>query len=239
MMLTLSYHQTGTLIRALERFDEPVSSCVWAADCRSLITGTFDKDKSLCQWNLNGERLYTWSKKHRTEDLAVSPDGHWLIAMDDQCHLHVYNFITRDLEYEMELKARPTSVRISQDSRFLLINKIDGEAQLIDIATRDAIQKYTGHTGGDFLIRCAFGGADESFVISGSEGEISNTIMELECMKTDTYSIADGQISVWHKSTGIPVEKLEAHHPRCNSVSWNPADPMMFASCGDDGKIKM
>jgi len=171
------YSQTGTLIRSSEKFDEPVSSCVWAADCRSFITGSFDKDRALCQWNLDGERLFTWTKKHRTEDLAVSPDGQWLVAMDDQCRVHVYNFVTRELEYEMQLKARPTSVSISQDSRFLLVNQVDGEAQLVEIASKDVVQKYTGHTGGKFLIRSAFGGANESFAISGSEGMSRNLVL--------------------------------------------------------------
>ncbi|KAK4451888.1 WD40-repeat-containing domain protein [Podospora aff. communis PSN243] len=210
--------ETGALINTLERFHEPVSSCVWAADCQSFITGSFDKEKSLCQWNLEGNRLYTWTKKHRTEDLAVSPDGHWLVAMDERNWLHVYNFVTRELEYEWDLKVRPTSISISQDSRFLLVNKTDGEAQLIDITTRDAIQKYRGHSGGDYTIRSGFGGANESFVISGSD---------------------DGLVCIWHKSTGIPVHRLEAHHPRCNAVSWNPVDPCMFATCGDDHKIKI
>lgn len=49
----------------------------------------------------------------------------------------------------------------------------------------------------------------------------------------------DGHVFIWHKSSGIAVERLEAHHPRTNSVTWNPADPCMFATCGDDGKIKM
>jgi len=210
--------ETGELLQTLERFDEPVSSCVWAADCQSLVTGSFDKNKSLCQWSLNGERLYTWTKKHRTQDLALSPDGHWLVAMDERNWLHVYNFVTRELEYEWDLKARPTSVSISQDSRYLLVNKTDGEAILVDIATRDTIQKYRGHGGGDFVLRSDFGGANESFVISGSE---------------------DGLVCIWHKTSGIPVQKLPAHQPRCNAVSWNPANPCMFATCGDDHKIKI
>jgi len=159
------------LIRTLERFDEPVSGAAWAPDCQSIITGSFDKDKSICQWSLHGELLYTWTKKHRTGDLAVSPNGRWLVAMDDRNWLHVYNFVTRELEYEWDLKVRPTSVSISQDSRFLLVNKSDGEAQLIDIATRDAIQKYLGHAGGEYAIRSSLGGANESFVVSGSEGK--------------------------------------------------------------------
>ena len=233
--------RTGALLKTLERFREPVSSCVWAADSRTFILGTFDKEKSLCQWNLEGERLYTWSKKHRTGDLAVSPDGHWLVAMDDQEHLHVYNFITRDLEYEMELKSRPTSVSISQDSRFLLVNKQDGEAQLIEIASREPVQKYTGHTGGEFTIRSTFGGANESFVMSGSEGkrhEIRDP-RDLTNPRLPLLLGVDGHVCIWHKSTGLPVERIIAHLPRCNAVSWNPTDPCMFATCGDDNKIKM
>ena len=155
----------------MERFEEPVSSCVWATDGRSIVIGSFDKDRALCQWSLDGEKLYTWTKKHRTEDLAISADAHWMVAMDDLNHIHLYNFITRELEYEMELKSRPTSVSITRDSRYLLINTKDHEAQLIDIVTREPVQKYTGHTGGDYTIRSDLGGADESFVISGSEGE--------------------------------------------------------------------
>ncbi|KAK3378002.1 WD domain-containing protein [Podospora didyma] len=210
--------ETGACIKTLERFEEPVSSCVWAADGESFVIGSFDKAKSLCQWNLDGERLYTWTRNHRTEDVALSPDGHWLVAMDEQMRLHVYNFITRELEYLTKLRSRATSVSISQESRFLLVNMTHGEAQVIEIATRDVVQNFHGHTGGDFTIRSAFGGADESFVVSGSE---------------------DGAVYIWHKYSGTPVERMEAHQPRCNAVSWNPTDPCMLASCGDDGKIKI
>ncbi len=174
---TSNRDQTGALIKTLDRFDAPVSSCVWAADSKSFVTGSFDKEKPICTWSVDGERLATWTKKHRTEDLAVSPDRRWLVAMDDRKSLHVYNFATRELEYEWDMKVRLTSVCISRDSRFLLVNKVDGEAQLIDIATRDVVQKYQGHTGGDCTIRSAFGGANESFVISGSEGKANHGLL--------------------------------------------------------------
>ena len=179
---------------------------------------------------------HTWTKKHRTASLALSPDQRWLVAMDDQQWLHVYNFRTRELEYEWDLKSTPTSVSISHDSRFLLVNKADGEGLLIDIETRDMVQKYRGQSGGEYMIRSGFGGANESFVISGSEGKAGFVV---EATWEDADMILDGNVLIWHKSTGIPIQKLEAHHPRCNAVSWNPVDPCMFATCGDDAKIKM
>ncbi|TQN73438.1 WD repeat-containing protein, partial [Colletotrichum shisoi] len=208
---------TGEMILKLERFDEPASGCVWAADSKTFITGSLDKDHGLRTWSTSGEMLCEWGKKHRVQDICGSPDGHWLVAVDDALKIHVYNAFTRELEYEMEVKSRPTCVSISEDSRHLLLNKKDGELQLIDLVNRTSVQKFLGHTGGDFIIRSAFGGANESFVVSGSE---------------------DGNILIWHKNSGAAVERLQGHQPRTNAVAWNPADPCILASCGDDGKVK-
>ncbi|KAK4204252.1 WD40-repeat-containing domain protein [Triangularia verruculosa] len=209
---------TGELVKQLDKFGEPVSSAVWLPDGQSFITGSFDKPKSLCQWDLSGNLLYTWTRHHRTEDLALSPDGHWLVAMDDQCALHVYNVPRREHDWDVYVESRLTSVSVSQDSRYILVNTVEDEAQLYEIETREMVQKYKGHSGGQVIIRASFGGANENFVVSGSE---------------------DGSVYIWHKITGTLVHKGEAHSPRVNSVSWNPRDPGMYATCGDEGKVKI
>ncbi|KAK4148121.1 WD40-repeat-containing domain protein [Dichotomopilus funicola] len=212
--------ETGECLRALnEVYEEPVSGCAWAADSQSFVTGSFDKQQSLRLWNLRGDCLHTWPNAHRTEDLALSPDQRWLVAMDEQCNIHIYNFLTREHLYDLALRARASSVNISSDSRFVLVNKADGQAVLIDLKSRETIQTYKGHLAGNFTIRSNFGGADENFVISGSE---------------------DGRVLIWHKLTGVLVHEAEAHHPAsCNVVVWNPTNPFMFATAGDDGKVKM
>lgn len=191
---------------------------MWASDSKSFVLGTLDHQAGLTTYDINTWETTSWGKTHRVQDLCGSPDGRWLVAVDDLCKMHVYNQVTQDLEYQIEYKLRPTSVCISEDSRHLLINKTDGEAQLIDLETKASVQKFLGHTGGDFVIRSSFGGANESFVTSGSE---------------------DGNILIWHKTIGAAVERLPGHKPRCNAVSWKPDDPSMLASCGDDGKVKM
>ncbi len=163
--------QTGECLRVLDGFDEPVSSCVWTSDGQTFITGSFDKNNSICQWNLHGECVAAWPKLHRTEDLALSRDQRWLIAIDERCNLHVYNFATQELVYDLALQVRATSVSISRDSRYLLVHKADREAVLIDIETRETVRRYTGQATGVYTIRADFGGANENFVISGSEGE--------------------------------------------------------------------
>jgi WD repeat-containing protein 26 len=166
--------QTGILWRILNRFEEPVSSCVWAPNSKSFTLGTFDKKASLSEYNLKGEEIRSYTRKHRTEDLALSPDGHWLVAMDDQSHLYIYNVLSQELEYEIHLESRPTSISVSQDSAYLLVNKSDGELLLYNIAGKgEPVRRYAGASGGKFTIRSAFGGAHESFVISGGEGELN------------------------------------------------------------------
>ncbi|KAG6004658.1 hypothetical protein E4U21_000882 [Claviceps maximensis] len=210
--------RTGSLLKKLRRFDEPVSACVWAADGASFILGTLDNKRSICTFDVVGEELIQWNKKHRVQALSASPDGRWLVAADNITTIYIYNAATRELEYELDLGTQPTSLSISQDSRSLLVNKADSEAQLIDLATRSTIHRFIGHKIDRFIIRSAFGGANESFVVSGSE---------------------DGYMFIWHKNIGNVVERLPGHVKRCNGATWNPADPCVLASCSDEGPIKM
>lgn len=158
-------------MQELSTFEQPVSSCVWTASGETFITGSFDKLKAVCEWDLDGQCIYTWARTYRTEDVALSRDQRWLVAIDDQCNLHVYHYATREHLYDLTLNVRATSLSISRDSRYILVHKLDREAILIDIETRETVQKYTGHVTGQFTIRSDFGGANENFVISGSEGE--------------------------------------------------------------------
>ncbi|KAG6048586.1 hypothetical protein E4U39_007233 [Claviceps sp. Clav50 group G5] len=209
---------TGSLIKKLPRFDEPVSACVWAADGASFILGTLDSKRSICTFDMARGELFQWNKKHRVQALSASLDGRWLVAADNMTTIYVYNGQTRELEYELDLGTQPTSLSISQDCRSLLVNKADSEAQLIDLVTRTTIHKFHGHKMDRFIIRSTFGGANESFVVSGSE---------------------DGCMFIWHKSIGAAVERLSGHTKRCNGATWNPADPCMIASCSDEGPIKI
>ncbi|TWU73847.1 hypothetical protein ED733_005383 [Metarhizium rileyi] len=211
--------RTGTLIKKLRRFDEPVSGCVWASDSKSFVLGTLDKKRGLSTFNSDGEELVQWNKPHRVQAMAGSPDGRWLVAADSHNNMYVYNGITRELEYELDVGGRPMSLALSQDSRQLLVNKDDDEAQLIDLVNRSTIQKFLGHGTDRCVIRASFGGANESFAMSGSE---------------------DGKVVIWHKNIGAAVERLSSFsNKRCNCVVWNPADPYMLASCNDDGKVRI
>jgi WD40 repeat protein len=49
----------------------------------------------------------------------------------------------------------------------------------------------------------------------------------------------DSRIYIWRKN-GLLIETLEGHPNGCvNAVAWHPTDPRVFASAGDDGKVRI
>jgi len=48
----------------------------------------------------------------------------------------------------------------------------------------------------------------------------------------------DSKVYIW-RTNGHLVEALDAHHGCVNAVAWHPKDPRVFASAGDDHKVRM
>ncbi|OAX83082.1 hypothetical protein ACJ72_02570 [Emergomyces africanus] len=213
--------ETGRCILTIDHHHEPVTSAAWAPSGDSFVTGSLDSQSQLCLWSVSGESLYKWSGQYRVRDCSISPDGRWLIAISIEKRIYVYNFETRAEEYNMTIKLDLTSVNISRDSRYMLLNTSECEMQLIDIESREVVRQYLGQKPGSFnyIIRSTFGGAAENFVVSGSE---------------------DSKIYIWHKENCTLVATLQGHGAGCvNAISWNPKDPGMFASAGDDRKVRI
>ncbi|PGH07060.1 hypothetical protein AJ80_08073 [Polytolypa hystricis UAMH7299] len=211
--------QSGRCLLTINHHHEPVTSAAWAPDGESFVTGSLDSQSQLCHWGIRGQALYTWPGNYRVRDCAISPDGQRLIAISTEKKIYVYNFVTRDEVYSISLKLDLTCINISHDSRYMLVNMSDSEVQLLDIETADVVRQFAGQKQGNFIIRSTFGGAAENFVVSGSE---------------------DSRIYIWHKENSQLVECLDGHVQGCvNAVAWNPRDPGMFASAGDDRKVRI
>lgn len=79
-----------------------------------------------------------------------------------------------------------------------------------------------------FVLKCTFGGANEGFVLCGSE---------------------DATVSIWNKEKGDIVAKiggqtspqypLTSHTQVINCVSWSPSDPFIFATASDDQTVRL
>jgi WD40 repeat protein len=63
-----------------------------------------------------------------------------------------------------------TSLSVSNDGRFLLVNLTNQEIHLWDITDNSKLLfKYRGHRQTRFVIRSSFGGSSQTFIVSGSE----------------------------------------------------------------------
>ncbi|KAJ5469884.1 hypothetical protein N7530_007241 [Penicillium desertorum] len=206
--------ESGRCLLTINHHRQPVTAAAWAADGESFVTASLDSESQLRHWSMRGQPLYTWKGGFRVQDCAISADGRRLVAADTEAKVHVYNMLTYEEDYCLPVPSKPTSVSISKDSRHVLINLAEHDIQLVDMETTAVVRQFKGQKQGEFVIRSTFGGAAENFVVSGSE---------------------DSKVYIWHKENGNIVETLDGHISGCvNSISWNPADPGMFASAGDD-----
>ncbi|KAG6880248.1 hypothetical protein C0992_001816 [Termitomyces sp. T32_za158] len=131
----------------------------------------------------------------------------------------IYDLTTKQVESSIRLEGELTSVKVSRDSRFALINHAPDEIHLWDLDAGQLSRKYTGQRQGRHVIRSCFGGYDGNFVVSGSE---------------------DSNVYIWHRDYGALLENLAGHgEGSVNSVAWNPTNHCMFASCSDDHTIRI
>lgn len=169
----LTKEQTGHCLLTIEIFTYPVTCAAWAPNGESFVLGSQDPDHPLCLYSTNGEKLYSWTgtSTFRVNDLAISPDGQRLVVLLEQ-RIFVYDFVSREkiCEYALE-DVKLTSITITKNSRHMLVSMNDNKIRIMDIDTGEVLQSYSGQKQTQYIIRSTFGGADENFVLSGSEGE--------------------------------------------------------------------
>jgi hypothetical protein len=68
---------------------------------------------------------------------------------------------------------------LSDDGRLALVNVSSQELHLWDLDAKKLVNKYQGQKQVDNVIRSTFGGFNQAFVLSGSEGNISMWIDQM------------------------------------------------------------
>lgn len=107
----------------------------------------------------------------RINDCSISGDGRRLAAITSDNRVLVYDFETKAKIADWYMEDKLTCVTLSRDGKTVLISMNEGRLMLMDSGTGDIVQRYSGLKQSEFVIRSAFGGANENFVISGSEGK--------------------------------------------------------------------
>jgi len=228
-LLKLWAVRSGECLRTFDKHTDAVIACAWLPDGQHFISAGIDKNVFLWGVEAGTEPVQIWEGP-RVTDLAVShlaQDGSVLLiaicaskirlcqlstGSDGKPRMH-----TSD-EHVIDERGSITSLSLSRDSRYLLVNIASEEIHAWDLHERHLLHKYRGQKQGRFIIRSAFGGVNDGFVVSGSE---------------------DSQVYIWHRHNTALLEVLPGHSGTVNAVAWNPRDPHMFASCSDDKTVRI
>ncbi|GMP99261.1 hypothetical protein CsSME_00046798 [Camellia sinensis var. sinensis] len=171
-------------------------------------------------WDCEGNEIKAWkgTRMPKILDLAVTPDGQNLISVFSDKEIRILN-VTTNAERVISEEHPITSLSISGDSKYLIVNLNSQEIHMWDVAGIWAKPlKYEGHKQHKYVIRSCFGGLNSTFIASGSE---------------------DSQVYIWNRRSSNPVEVLSGHSMTVNCVSWNPKRPQMLASASDDQTIRV
>eukprot|EP01098_Paradermamoeba_levis_P009052 TRINITY_DN3749_c0_g1_i1.p1 TRINITY_DN3749_c0_g1~~TRINITY_DN3749_c0_g1_i1.p1 ORF type:complete len:597 (-),score=150.62 TRINITY_DN3749_c0_g1_i1:14-1597(-) len=210
--------QNGICKKTYSKHSEAVTACAWLPDGKRFISG--GQDKHIHLMDLDGKKIFSWPCA-RVNDLAVTHDGKYLIVICQERKIRLYHLENpKEYEYDfMQESEAITSLSLSQDSKYLLVNiSVLQEIHQWDLETKRLVQKYSGQKQTRFVIRSCFGGANQTFVVSGSE---------------------DSQVYIWNRSHGCLLEVLQGHSGTVNAVSWNSSFPHIFASASDDRTIRI
>lgn len=197
-----------------------ISSCAWFPDSKRLVCGSSDVEKGIHIWDCEGNELKAWkgSRMPKVMDLAVTPDGENLISIFSEKDIRILNLATNN-ERVISEEYHITSLSVSADSKFLIVNLNSQEIHMWDVAGKWVKPlKYRGHMQKKYVIRSCFGGLNSTFIASGSE---------------------NSQVYIWNRRSPNPIEVLSGHSMTVNCVSWNPKRPKMLASASDDHTIRI
>lgn len=233
----------GRRVAYADHFDYPVTTAAWLPDSQSFVVGTQGSRRPLGLYSLrsassssssgvvrNNEihsfRDPPWdnslkdnSGTFRTADCDVSPDGTKLVITTMDKKLIMFDLRTRLKIAEWTMEDNLTSVKFGVGGTQILVNMKGSGVLALDSTTGELLIQYDGVKQKQFVIRSRFGGAGENFVICGSE---------------------DPRVYIWRRQTGSLVAVLEAHSPGAvNAVAWHPTNPNVFATGGDDRRVKM
>ncbi|KAA8550682.1 hypothetical protein F0562_002366 [Nyssa sinensis] len=212
--------ETGTYKHTFGGHGFIVSSCAWFPDSKRLVCGSSNPERGIYMWDCEGNEIKAWRgmRMPKVLDLAVTPDGENLISIFTEKEIRILNVGT-NAERVISEEHPITSLSVSGDSKFLIVNLNSQEIHMWDVAGKwEKPLKYKGHKQDKYVIRSCFGGLNSTFIASGSE---------------------NSQVYIWNRRSPDPIEVLYGHSMTVNCVSWNLKRPQMLASASDDQTIRI
>lgn len=181
---------TGECVREFIQHTDQVTCCAWLSDGVRFISG--GSDRRIYEWNAwSGSTTSTNSylPSARVSDMAVTGDGKRLVVICTDNYIRVFDTETKAELSRMHESVSITSLSLSMDDRYVLVNTsatdVRGpEIHIWDLVEERRVKRLNGFQQKRFVIRACFGGPatgeegqllGKSFILS-SRGVTSNSL---------------------------------------------------------------
>lgn len=233
----------GQRFNTIDNFAYAVGASAWLPDSQSLVICSQDPDRALGQYRVGESSPFrsfidTPGPQIRCYDCSLSGDGARLVASTTDHKILIFDLTaeTSTLRAKVTMDDLISSVSLNRHGTQILTSLKNRQIYLLNATDGQLLQKYTGPALEQYVIRSKFGGADEGFVVSGSEGEFGPT----RAIRPRLTGWTDSRVYIWRKHSGVQVACIEAHKPgAANCIAWHPTNPAVLATAGDDNKIKV
>lgn len=133
---------------------------------------------------------------------------------------------------------------VNKSDRLALLNVATQGVHLWDLEDKCLVRKFQGVTQGHFTIHSCFGGVNEDFIASGSEGIVAGQFCTLFLLTEYILEFflcnsTDNKVYIWHIKNEKPIAVLQGHTRTVNAVAWNPVYHQMLASVSDDCTVRI
>ncbi|KAL7805212.1 hypothetical protein V8C44DRAFT_352266 [Trichoderma aethiopicum] len=212
---------TGELIKDLPLQHEGGYTCHWLPDGASVIITSVSEAIGIVSMTIPDGQYHSWLPENLgVHYSALSKDAKWLVALaGPSWRLLIHEVEHERLAASIPTKERPAWVSISDNLSLIVVGYMDGGFETRVLPSGEVVWSRPGISKSDYLLLGSAGGADDAFLLRPEE---------------------NGYISAWDLRSGTFVGLHIGHYPsRTNVATWNPANPSMFASGGDDGWCRM
>lgn len=124
-------------------------------------------------------------------------------------------------------------------SERLVLTSTEASLRLWDIRNHQLVRVFTGACSTEqynrYQISASFGGPSHQYICSGSIGEET----EASLAENDKDKRKNGRVVIWSIDDSRPKLELPGHTGHVNAAAWNPINPSMLASCGEDGTVRV
>ena len=157
----------------LTGFEGPVTSCVWLPSGQEFVTTALScpgTRLSLCLWSADGIPICKFPLDAPILGCVLLPDNK-IASFGANRRIFIH-----DLDTKKQMRVKIADLELSSmcasklGKPYLLLLKSDGLIEMADSKTMEMIKVFKIKSHGTFVIKATFGGENEEFIASGSEG---------------------------------------------------------------------